>query len=72
MTPSTLHERISLIRCQIPIARQRTGMTSLPMTPRHLDTPRWPTGSAAEHATAVEPTNAGVVNDAQDTAKLNS
>ena len=46
-------------------------MTSLPMTARHLDTPRWPTGSAAEHATAVEPTNAGIVNDAWDTARLN-
>ena len=72
MTPSTLHERISLIRHQIPIVRQRTGMTSLPMTPRHLDTPRWLTGSAAKHATTIEPTNAGVVNDTQDTARLNS
>ena len=71
VTPSTLHERISLIQRQIPIARQRTGMTSLPMTLRHLDTPRWPTRSAAEHVTAIEPTNAGIVNDAQDMAKLN-
>ena len=71
MTPSTLHERISLIRRQILIARQRTGMTSLPMTPRHLDTPQWPTGSAAECATAVEPTNAGIMSDVWDTAKLN-
>ena len=71
VTPSTPHERISLIQRQIPIVRQRTGMTSLPMTPRHLDTPQWLTGSAAEHATAVEPTNASVVNDARDTARLN-
>ena len=71
MTPSTLHKRISLIWCQIPIARQRTGMTSLPMTPRHLDTPWWPTGSTTERATAVEPTNAGIVYDARDTARLN-
>ena len=71
MMPSTLHERISLIRHQIPIVRQRTGMTSLPMTPRHLDTPQWPTGSASKHATAIEPTNAGVINDARDTARLN-
>ena len=71
VTPSTLHERISLIWCQIPIARQRTGMTSLPMTPRHLDTPQWLTESAAEHATAVEPTNAGIVNAAWDMARLN-
>ena len=71
VTPSTLHERISLIRHPIPIARQRTGMTSLPMTPRHLDTPRWLTGSTAECTTAIEPTNAGVVNNAQDRAKLN-
>ena len=46
-------------------------MTSLPMTPRHLDTPRWPTGSTAERATAIEPTNAGIMNDARDTARLN-
>ena len=72
VTPSTLHERISLIRCQIPIVRQRTGMTSLHMTPRHLDTPRWLTGSTVECATAVEPTNTGIVNDARDTARLNS
>ena len=71
MTPSTLHKRISLIQRQIAIARQRTGMTLLPMTPRHLDTPRWPTGSTAERMTTIEPTNAGVVNDAQDMAKLN-
>ena len=71
MTPSTPHERISLIQHQIPIARQRTGMTSLPMTPRHLDTPRWPIRSAAKHAIAVEPTNTGVMNDAQDMARLN-
>ena len=71
VTPSTLHERISLIRHQIPIARQRTGMTSLPLTPRHLDTPWWPTGSAAENATTVEPTNASIMNDAWDTARLN-
>ena len=71
MTPSTLHEKISLTRRQIPIARQRTGMTSLPMTPRHLDTPRWPTRSAAERVTAIEQTNAGVVNDARDTERLN-
>ena len=71
MTPSTLHERISLIRRQIPIVRQRTGMTSLPMTLRHLDTPWWPTGSTAKRATAVEPTNAGTVNDARDMARLN-
>ena len=32
MMPFTLHERISLIWRQILIARQRTGMTSLPMT----------------------------------------
>ena len=72
VTASTLHERISLIRHQIPIVRQRTGMTSLPMTPRHLDTPRWLTGSTADCATAIEPTNAGIVNDAWDTARLNS
>ena len=72
VTPSTPHERISLIRHQILIARQRTGMTSLPMTPRHLDTPRWPTRSATKCVTAVEPTNAGIVNDAWDTARLNS
>ena len=71
VTPSTLHERISLIRHQIPIVRQRTGMTLLPMTPRHLDTPRWLTGSAAECTTAIEPTNAGIVNDTRDMAKLN-
>ena len=71
VTPSTLHERISLIRCQIPIERQRAGMTSLPMTPRHLDTPRWLTRSAAEHATTIEPTNTGIMSDAQDMAKLN-
>ena len=71
VTPSTLHERIILIRRQIPIARQRTGMTSLPMTPRHLDTPWWPTGSATKRTTAVEPTNASIMNDARDTAKLN-
>ena len=71
MTPSTLHERISLIWCQIPIVRQRTGMTSLPMTPRHLDTPWWLTGSAAGHATAIEPTNTGIMNDTRDTARLN-
>ena len=71
MTPSTLQQRISLIRHQILIVRQRTEMTSLPMTPRHLDTPRWLTGSAAEHMTAIEPTNASVMNDARDTAKLN-
>ena len=69
--PSTLHERISLIQHQIPIARQRTGMTSLHMTLRHLDTLRWPTRSAAEHATTVEPTNAGIVNNARDMARLN-
>ena len=69
--PSTLHKRISLIRHQIPIARQRTGMTSLHMIPRHLDTPRWLTGSAAKHATGVEPTNASIVNDARDIARLN-
>ena len=72
ITPSTLHERISLICHQILIERQRTGMTSLPMTLRHLDTPRWPTGSTAEYATAVEPTNTSVMNDAWDTARLNS
>ena len=71
MMPSTLHKRISLIRHQIPIARQRTGMTSLHMTLRHLDTPWWLTRSATKHATAVEPTNASVVNDARDTARLN-
>ena len=71
MMPSTLHQRISLIRHQIPIARQRTGMTSLHMTLRHLDTPRWLTGSAAEHVTTVEPTNAAIMNDAWDTARLN-
>ena len=71
VTPSTLHERISLIWYQIPIARQRTGMTSLPMTQRHLDTPQWLTGSTAEHTTAVEPTNTGIVNDTQDMARLN-
>ena len=71
MTPSTLHERISLIRRQIPIVRQRTGMTLLSMTPRHLDTLRCLNGSAAEHATAIEPTNAGIMNNTQDMAKLN-
>ena len=71
VTPSTLCERISLIRCQIPIARQRTGMTSLHMTLRHLDTPRWLTGSAVECVTAIELTNARVMNDARDTARLN-
>ena len=71
MTPSTLHERISLIQRQILIVRQRTEMTSLHMTPRHLDTPRWPTGSATEHTTAVEPTNTSIVNNARDTARLN-
>ena len=71
MTPSTLHKRISLIWRQIPIARQRTGMTSLPMTRRHLDTPRWLTRSATKRATAIEPTNTSVVNDAWDTARLN-
>ena len=72
MMPSTLHERFSLIRHQIPIARQRTGMTSLHMTPRHLDTPWWLTGSAVKCVTTVELTDAGIVNDAQDTARLNS
>ena len=71
MVSSTLHERISLIRRQILIVRQRTGMTSLHMTLRHLDTPWWPTRSAVEHMTTIEPTNTGVVNDAQDTARLN-
>ena len=71
VTPSTLHERISLIQRQIPIARQRTGMTLLHITPRHLDTPRWLTGSAAKHTTAIEPTNAGIMNNARDTARLN-
>ena len=69
MMPSTLHERTSLIRCQIPIARQRIGMTLLHMTPRHLDTLRWLTGSAVEHPTAVELINACVVNDARNTAR---
>ena len=72
MTPSTLHERISLIQHQILIARHRTGMTSLHMTPRHLDAPWWLTGSTAECATAVEPTNTGIMNDARDTARLNA
>ena len=71
VTPSTLHERINLIWHQILIMRQRTGMTSLPMTPRHLDTPRWPTGSAAELTTSVEPTNTSVMNDTWDTPRLN-
>ena len=71
MMPTTLHERISLIPCQILIARQRTGMTSLHMTPRHLDTLRWQIGSAVERVTAVELTNASIMNDARDTARLN-
>ena len=71
VTPSTLHERISLIRHQILIVRQRTGMTSLPMTPRHLDTLWGLTRSTAEYTTAIEPTNTGIVNDAWDTARLN-
>ena len=69
--PSTLHERISLIQCQILIVRQRTGMTSLHMTPRHLDTPWWLTESAVNHATIVKLKNTGIVNDAWDTARLN-
>ena len=72
VTPSTLHGRISLIRCQIPIARQKTGMTSLPMTPTHLDAPQWLTRSTAECMTTIEPTNTSVVNDTKDTARLNS
>ena len=71
VTPSTLHERISLIRCQIPIARQRTGMTLLHMTLRHLDTPQWPTESTIKFVTAIEQTNAGIVNNTQDTERLN-
>ena len=66
MTPSTLHKRISLIQHQILIARQRTGMTSLPRS-------RYTTVADGERclvATTVKPTNAGVMNDAWDMARL--
>ena len=69
--PSTLHEKVSLIWHQIPIARQRIGMTSSCMIPRYLDTLRWPTGSAVECTTTVESTNDSVMNDAWDTVRLN-
>ena len=69
--PSTLQERISPIQRQILIVRQKTGVTSLHMTLRHLDTPRWLTGSAVKHVTTVELTNASVMNDAWDTTRLN-
>ena len=71
MMPTTLHERISLIQRQILIVRQRTGMTSLHMTLRHLDTPRWPTRSAFRCTTTIELTNASIMNDARDMARLN-